>query len=225
MWVSKNKKLLKKNIESVIRITSLVAFPTGIGIFFMSKPILMLLYSSQLNDALVAAPSLKVMGIGVIFLALITPIFAILQAIGKQYLPVIFMIIGAILKLFINYIFIGIPSINIIGAPIGTTVCYSVIFIFSIFSLVAISKLKLNILSTFIKPLIAGIFCGVASWSSYGLLEKVISGNIKILISIGIGGIIYIIVLFLIKAISKDDIIMLPKGEKLSNFFEKHKLI
>lgn len=225
MWVSKNKKLLKKNIESVIRITSLFAIPAGIGIFFMAGPILTLLYSSQANDALVATPALRIMGIAVIFLAVLMPIFAILQAIGKQYLPVIFMLIGSVLKWVINYVLVGIPSINIVGAPIGTIVCYGTILVFSVISLTSVSKVKINFLSTFIKPLIAGLFCGIGSWASYGLLSRFISGNIKTLIAIGIGSGVYLLVLFLIKAISKDDILMLPKGEKIFEFLKKSKLM
>lgn len=224
-WASNNMNLVKKNIESVIRVTSLISIPAGVGIFVMAEPILKLLYSSKVNDALLIAPTLKLMGIAVIFLAITTPIFAILQSVGKQGLPVIFMIFGAIIKIVCNNLLIGIPDINILGAPIGTILCYSFILLASIIALIKVTKIKLNFMSLFIKPIIAAIFCGVTAWSSYGLLSRFISGNMKVLICIVLSGVVYGLVLLLIRAISKDDILMLPKSEKLVKFLEKYKIL
>ncbi len=216
-----NNKSLKKSVESVIRVTTFFAIPAGTGIFIMSEQILMLLYSSKSSDALVAAPTLSIMGIGVIFLSIVTPIFAILQGVGRQYLPVIFMLIGATIKYIINYILVGIPSINIIGAPLGTIACYGLILIFCLFSLKHIIKVKISYFNIFVKPLIAGFFCGITAWSSYGLVSRMISKNISTIISIGLAGVVYMIVLIILKAITEDDIMMLPKGDKLLKLFSK----
>ena len=49
---------------------------------------------------------------------------AILQGLGKTYVPTIHMAIGLVLKVFVNYNLIVIPSINIKGAIAGSAVCY-----------------------------------------------------------------------------------------------------
>ena len=63
-------------------------------------------------------------GIAVIFNSTVLLFNAIMQAHGDVTTPVINMIIGGIVKVAVNYILVGIPALNIVGASIGTVVCY-----------------------------------------------------------------------------------------------------
>ena len=47
-------------------------------------------------------------------------------------------------------------------------------------------------------------------------------GKIITLASIAIACVVYVIALLLLKAISKDDVLMLPKGQKIAKVLEKH---
>ena len=44
-------------------------------------------------------------------------------------------------------------------------------------------------------------------------------------VAIGFGGLVYLISMLLIKGIAKDDIIMLPKGEKIAKLLAKYGFI
>jgi stage V sporulation protein B len=48
------------------------------------------------------------------------------------------------------------------------------------------------------------------------------SKTLSTFIAIGIAAVIYLISLLLVKGIAKDDIIMLPKGEKIAKTLEKY---
>ena len=60
---------------------------------------------------------------------------AILQAVGRPQLPVFSMAVGGVVKLVCNFILVGMPSVNIYGAPISTTLCYGSIMLINLFML------------------------------------------------------------------------------------------
>lgn len=222
-WTLQDSAQTKKSVESVLRITSLVAFPAGIGISVLAKPILKLLYPSA-ERALgvdIAAPALALLGIGVIFVALLTPINSMLQAVGRADIPVKLMLVGGTIKIITNFVLVAVPSINVKGAPVGTILCYVFLFLASIFFLCHEIGTTPGIKTTFIKPFAAAAACGGAAAVSYNLFEGVLSSNLATVISIIFAAIIYAICLLLFKALSKDDIIMLPKGKKIVKILEK----
>lgn len=223
-WARSDRAGTKLNIESVLRITSLIAFPAGCGLFFMARPILELLYS-DLGQIEIAAPSLALLGISVIFVSLSIPINSILQAIGRVNLPVKLMIWGGIIKLLVNFFLVSIPGVNIKGAAIGNLCCYLFIVLTSLYALRQIVKLKFSYKSMFIKPLFAGLCCGIFAKLCYNVTGLILPGKLAAIAGIGFAVIVYAVVLILIKGIAKEDILMLPKGKKIARLLEKRGLI
>lgn len=220
-WVVKNKVLIKKNIEIMIKTTALMAMPMGIGLSVMAKPVMNLLYGSQPYGVNVAAPILSILGIAAIFSGILAPLTNMLQAIGKQDIPVKNIAVGAVLKIVVNYILVGIPSINIMGAPIGTLVCYVYIATANFICLIKYSGVMPNLNKLLVKPLIASLMCGAAAYAVYGFLATRISTVVSTLAALLAAVIIYAFAVILLRAIDRDDVISLPKGEKIAKVLEK----
>lgn len=91
------------------------------------------------------------MGVAAIFASLSTPIFSMLQAVGRVDLPVKLLCVGLGLKIGLNYVLTGIPEINILGAGIGTLVCYVFITISACYFLWQRNKNTLEISLYFYK--------------------------------------------------------------------------
>ena len=66
-----------------------------------------------------------------------------------------------------------------------------------------------------LKPLIAGIIMGVAVYFINMGLNMIISANISTILSILAGAIIYVILIFVLKILTKEEIMMIPFGSKL----------
>lgn len=224
-WTKGNKEQIKSNIETVLKTTLLVTLPSGIGLSVLAKPLLSLIYTVDPVELDIAAKVLTVMGISVIFIATSTPICSMLQAVGRVDMPLKLLIIGMVIKIILNYTLVGIPSINIQGAAVGSLVGYLFIVIVGIYFLCKETKIVPNFMKIFIKPLIASIFCGIGAYASYGLISLVLQSKITTLISIVIAVIIYVIALLLVKGLTKDDILMLPKGHKIAKTLEKYRII
>lgn len=224
-WTKRDAAEIKQNVNTMLRTTAIVAIPAGCGIIAMSGEILDILYSNP-YAVQIATPNLRVLGICAIFAGLNGPLTNMLQAIGKQSVPLKNIAVGAVLKIVINFLLVGTPSINIFGVPIGTTVCYAYICVANFICFAKYSGVVPNLLLSVGKPLICGATCGLtAFFVNYGLGKIGLGSSISTLISIAFAGFVYVIMLFLTAAITKNDIISLPKGKKIVKVLENLKLM
>ena len=240
-WATKDHKTSRVTIESVLRLTLLIGLPAGIGMAVLAEPILMLLYGSRPYLVPVAVPIMKAYGYSTALMALSAPITNMLQAIGRTDVPVKSLLIGAAIKIVGNYVLVGIPTINIQGAPYASILCYVIVVALNLYFLLHVSKVRINVTSVFFKPAFCSIVCGVAAFTSYGILSKLLegiwpkdglmgvsmlsSGNFSVLVAIIIAIAFYVVALLFSRAISKDDVVMLPKGEKIAKILEKYGLM
>lgn len=227
-WAVRDKRKIKVSIESVMRVTMLVAMPCGIGMGVLAQPILAAFYGSgdAASGVSIAAPVLTAYGFTIFLMALSQPMTNMLQALDKTKVPLISLSAGAIAKLIANFIFVSIPKFNVYGAIIGTVLCYLIVVGINFVALVKTARVRINIFSVFLKPIFSGILCGIAAYTSYGLCNRFIPEfSIKNIFCLGIsicfGGLVYVISILLIKGIAKDDVIMLPKGEKIAKILAK----
>lgn len=218
---SKNKSAIKKNIESIIKFTAMIALPAGIGMAVLAGPIMELLYSSVASVE-IGGPMLAVFGISAVFSGLSAPLTSMLQAIGKQNIPVRNIAIGMGLKIVVNYILVGIPEINIHGAPIGTLCSFVFIFIANLLSLIKYSGVMPNIWSTIGKPLVSALACGVAAYAVSHILG---GGTLSTAAAILAACVVYVVMLFVLRALDEDTILSFPMGKKLLSVCKKLKLV
>ncbi len=223
-WATKNLESVKSGINSVVRIVILIGIPAGLGIVALAGPILQLLYAGKAG-AIIAEPMLMALGVMVLFGTLVTPLNSMLQAVGKQTVPVKLMLIGCTIKIVLNYTLVGIQDINIKGAPIGSLCCYMFIVAASIIILCRRTTMKFNVMGTFVKPLIAGIICAAGARGAYELFNMFISGRLATVLAIGVAVLIYAVSIILLRVLTKDDVLMLPKGEKIAKILEKRNWI
>lgn len=224
-WTNGIHNELKKSIESVLRVSALFTIPAGLGIAFLSNPILNLLYGDSPAEVAIASPVLVVMGFGAIFSAISTPLCSMLQAIGRVDLPVKLLTIGLAIKILLNYTLVGIPDVNIQGASAGTLICYAFVTVASLFFLCRETKVLPNFVSVFLKPLLAGLLCAIAAYATQGLFALVASQTIATVAAICFAVVVYVVALVAFRAINKDDVLMLPKGSKILKLLEKRNWI
>lgn len=227
-WTDGNRLKIKSSIESVIRITTLVTIPAGLTLSIMAHPISQFLYLKSDNQSEVAVIGniLTLLGIAGIFLATATPLCSMLQAIGRVDLPVKLLAIGVVVKVFIDYTFVSIPQINVQGAGTGTLICYIFITLAALYFLYKETKVMPNLKSVFLKPFLSGVSCAVSALLMYWLLSQLIAiQRVDLLASLIFAVVVYIISLFVFKSITKSDILMLPKGQKVLRNLEKHHLM
>lgn len=212
-YLAKNNIMrAEKTMASALRIAAAIALPAGVGFMTLSNEILTLLYYKRPDDVLIADPLLSYLGIAVIFVALVSITNSILQATGHINTPVVTMLIGGAVKVFANYVLIGIPSVNISGAPIATICCYGII---SILNLILVKRLfsQISLSSIFAKPLMSALGMSVFAYFAINPLSGYFGAKIGLAITIILSAFIYFALLLASNGLPREDILMLPKGE------------
>lgn len=245
----KNHAEAKKLTESTVRITTLFSVPCAVGLSVLSAPILLVVYNNIRSEHM-----LFILAYAVIFVCLVSVTTATLQATGNVMTPVYNMLAGGVVKIVTNYFLVGNHDFNIGGAPISTLLCYMTIATLNLIAVKRVLAPRFNIADNILKPLISAVVMGIVAFFGYNLIAGIVgapqfdlgftlhfiessapitpvSGDIRIKAIIALGGamalavIVYVFMIFLLKAIKKDDILMMPKGEKLAKLLTKCKLI
>lgn len=230
-WAKHDNKTIKTTIESAVRVTMLIALPVGFGFSAVSYNILDTFYPSA--SATIGAPILSVYGLAIFLFAVSSPITNMLQALGRTDIPLKSLCVGAVIKIILNFILVGNPSININGAAFGSVACYIAVVSMNLYSIIKITGVKIDFSSVFLKPFICSGISGVAAFATVRVFNKILDGmgdpdamlnggTVSLVIAVIAAVVAYVIPLLLIKGISKDDIEMIPKGEKIAKALEKH---
>ena len=159
----------------------------------------------------------------IIFVVLTQTINGALQGLGKVNIPVIAFAIGAIIKLTFNLLLIPIEIIGVKGAIISSILSHITSFVICFISLKKNMKIKFEINKFLIKPVAASFTMFISSYILYKNLYGIIPSNILLSISLLFGGVIYVISIIILRILSKEEIFMIPYGQKTYKGIQKIK--
>lgn len=212
-------------IGSSLRVTALLAFPMGFGLWALAEPIFRLLYSRY--DSTLGGPLLATLGIASIFVCLMLITNSILQSYDRVNIPIVTMLIGGVVKIVLNYNLVAVPSVNIHGAPIGTLVCFAITAALNLMFVSRTTEDKPRYFAIFAKPLFASFLMAEGAKLAYRLLSRVLvlpSARLSLLLcvggAIGFAVVLYVFLVLSMKIITRDDLMLLPRGEKLARLLK-----
>lgn len=213
---------LKKSMETVLRMTCIFALPAGLGLSVLAEPIARLLYGDRMSTPIIGA-ALSVMGVAAIFAAVTTPLGSMLQAVGHMELPVILTLCGLLIKVVLNYILAGIPSINILGGGLSTLVSYVLVTAAEWIALRRITRIRFDVMKVIVKPAGAAVLCTCAARSAQ-LVQAYfgMDGRLSAAVSVLIAAAVYAAALVLFGAVGSEDRNLLSSKEKNVKTQEKH---
>ncbi len=219
---SQNFTKVSKTMGTAMRLTMIITLPAGAGFLLLSGPILRMFYSVGVSEQ--GGPLMAMLGFAVPAVALVAVTNATLQAFGRIDLPLISMFLGAVVKMLGDYYLIGNPEFGILGAPISTAVCYWLIALLNLFHIARLSHALPPLGKTVGRPLAATIGMGAATYLSHTVLLRVLDtapgtllDKLATLIAIAVAAVVYVVLLLLLRAVEREDVLLLPKGEKIAN--------
>ena len=215
----------KSTSESSVRTMALIAMPCAAGLFVMAEPVIRLLCSTYTEDRIqLAATMLAILGLTVIFNSLVLLLNAIMQAHGDVVTPVVNMLIGGIIKIIVNYILVGQPNLNIVGAPIGTFICYISITALDLIAMKRHISARPAIFKNIIRPGLASAIMGAATFMVYRVLSNAISSwKLACLLSLAFAVVLYAVLVVFLRCLTYEDCMLLPKGEKIAKILRIRK--
>ena len=215
----------KATSESSVRTMALIAMPCAAGLFVMAEPVIRLLCSTYTEDKIqLAATMLAILGLTVIFNSLVLLLNAIMQAHGDVVTPVVNMLIGGIIKIIVNYILVGQPNLNIVGAPIGTFICYISITALDLIAMKRHISARPAIFKNIIRPGLSSAIMGAATLMVYRVLSNAISSwKLACLLSLAFAVVLYAVLVVFLRCLTYEDCMLLPKGEKIAKILRIRK--
>ena len=184
--------------------------------------ILRLLYPAVPDTAAAAAYHLTILGIACIFVCLMVATNGVLQAYGKEYIPVVTLLCGGILKIITNYLMVGDPATNVRGAPVSTLYCYGLIVVLNLIAIARCVPERPSYLRLFARPVLITAVMALAARSSYGLLARSLPERWAVLPAIAVAVVVYGVLVLALGAVTRQDVLDLPKGEKIARMLHLH---
>ncbi len=223
----KDMTIANKRVGFSILVTILIGLPCSIGMMVFAKQILELLFPAQSAGTLL----LQISSVAIIFTVLAQTINGALQGLGKVMVPAMAFGIGVIVKLILNTILIPIEQITIFGqtipmgvngAAIGTIMCNVIACIIGFSVLKRNMDIKFCFTKYVLKPIIATFIMAICSYSIYLLLYSIIFPKLATILSLISAVIIYALAIIALKLFTKEEIFMIPYGEKLYKILVKY---
>lgn len=207
-----------KFVSYSLLISILIIMPCAIGFISLAEPIYNLLYPNAPDGYQL----LQITSVSLIFIALNQTISGSLQGIGKVFVPATGLLIGCIVKFILNLILIRQPNINIYGAPISSIVCQVISFAYSFTVLSRNIPIRITLKKYILKPLFCASVTGIAAFFTHkGVMTLLGSNIIAAAAAIAAAVIIYFALVFMTRLMNKEEIEMLPMGNKLYRVLEK----
>lgn len=202
-----------------LKLASVIALPCTFGLAAMSGPILKLIFSSAEN-AEMAAPLLSALAPSVFLIGVLAVTNGVLQSCKLQKYSLISMALGALVKGVSAYFLVGVPigdtTLNMYASPISTFLFYLTITVLNIYFIVRYAGIRVPVVSIFVRPFLAAVFCVAAAMSVYGIATAILGfSGVITLASIATAAVVYGIMLLLLGGITKEDIRLIPKAERL----------
>lgn len=206
-------------INKSILFGTIITMPAIALFMVFGDEILALLFPNASSGGMI----LKVSSISIIFIAMEQTLDNILYGIGKSYIPIISVIIGVTVKFIFNKILV--PRVDLfcggtVGAAYATAFYNLVTLIINYIAIKRYTNIKFKI-SSITKPLIASTAMIVIAKIIYNIIVNTMQVQLSLIISLGIGSLIYIVMLFLTKSLRIGDINFIKiKGSKCQKNIE-----
>lgn len=205
---------IRKKITYSFRLCFIIAIPSAIGFSILGRPIYAMLFPKM-------SEGYKFMVFGSIIVVLWSIVLiqtTILQGIGKLYVSTMYVLLGVILKVFINYNVVSIHNINIYGALFGNITYFLIPLLLNHMLLNRKLKIKLSLFRISLKPLISALCMAIIIFPSQYVMFKFfrllantyLANALSTLLTIILGGYIYVYILALTKGIDDEDLRLIP---------------
>jgi stage V sporulation protein B len=145
----------------------------------------------------------------------------VLQGAGHPTVPLVNLAIGAVIKVVISIVLIRVPSININGAALGTAACYGIAALLNLVYVIKITKPSIKPFSGVIMPLLSTAAMGAVVYFMYHSISPALGSTKSALLCIAAAVLVYIVMLFITRSITKEDMEFIPGGGRITRLMNK----
>ncbi len=228
----KSFKLITGRTSLAVKITVLFSLPAAVGLYTLSTPITVLLFTAEAVEA--AAP-LAVLSWSVIALSLYITSTNIMQGLGRPAIPVLNMVYGGLVKGALCWMLTANPSWNVMGSAAASLIGLAVAAIANLYYLARLTGWRFRTPDLVLWPGISVVVMAAVVHVMYrGLfwLSRLLrfapgaANGVAVLGAIAAGVAGYGLSLLLSGGVNREDLSLIPRaGRPLIKFAEKYNLL
>jgi stage V sporulation protein B len=207
---------VKRKTNMALRLSTILSIPAAVGLAVLADPIVALLFPRHPEGGWL----LRYGAASIVFISLVHVLTGALQGIGHVKLPVIAACVGVLIKIPVNYVLIGIPSINIMGAVISTIVCFIVAGAINTFFLYKHTRILPDLTGAFIRPFAAAVGMGMVCYIMYHTLIIFAPPQRATISALVAGTTAYVLFMCLVKGFRQSDLQAMPIPGKIKKLLQ-----
>lgn len=160
----------RRQVGNAIRITSIIAIPSAVGLAVLARPITMLMFP-QMESLELASSLLSLLAVTVIFYSISTITNAALQSIGRMNLPLISAGIALVVQTAVLVLLLRFTDLDV-RALVLVSILYSVmIFAVNQYYLRRFLGIRQDVRRDYLQPLVCAALMGAAAKAVYYLVS------------------------------------------------------
>lgn len=160
----------RRQVGNAIRITSIIAIPSAVGLAVLARPITMLMFP-QMESLELASSLLSLLAVTVIFYSISTITNAALQSIGRMNLPLVSAGIALVVQTVVLVLLLLFTDLDV-RALVLVSVLYSVmIFTVNQYYLRRFLGIRQDVRRDYLQPLVCAALMGAAAKAVYYLVS------------------------------------------------------
>lgn len=160
----------RRQVGNAIRITSIIAIPSAVGLAVLARPITMLMFP-QMESLELASSLLSFLAVTVIFYSISTITNAALQSIGRMNLPLVSAGIALVVQTVVLVLLLRFTDLDV-RALVLVSILYSVmIFAVNQYYLRRFLGIRQDVRRDYLQPLVCAALMGAAAKAVYYLVS------------------------------------------------------
>lgn len=222
----------RRQVGNAIRITSIIAIPSAVGLAVLARPITMLMFP-QMESLELASSLLSLLAVTVIFYSISTITNAALQSIGRMNLPLVSAGIALVVQTMVLVLLLLFTDLDV-RALVLVSILYSVmIFTVNQYYLRRFLGIRQDIRRDYLQPLACAALMGAAAKAVYYLVSMAAEpmGNLPkgfyfrnlaaTAAALLAAVLVYGYTMVRSGTIRRKDLLSMPKGQSLVRLMEK----
>jgi len=200
-----NRDVARRRTAQAYRMTTLMALPAQAGLFVLAAGIYAILFGDVAGSSVMAAMSWSTAAI-----MLQQTTSGVLQGSGQIGLPVRNFILGALVKAYLTWLWTGTYGVN--GAAYATAIGFGLAAALNLYYVERVVGRTFKLGNMLIKPLAAALAMAGALGIAQPILQSWTGSlNLTTLILIPVGGLVYGLVLLMVRGVERREIDNIPR--------------
>lgn len=227
LYTLKNFVEFRARLKTSVKFNMIIAFPCAFGISALSGMIMKLLFPT--TDTVISGRMLMYGSVAVLFYALSTVTNAALQGMDRMRLPVRHAAISLLIHIPLMVILLKFTKLGAHALVIGNIIYPLIVCALNWASVARYANYRQEVKTTFIIPLLASSVMWIETFCLSRLMAKVLPVNyitnaLIMIICIVNACLVYFIMLFVLKGVTREELKEFPMGGRMAKFADKLKI-